>query len=89
MPKPTRSSPGCPHADICFCPLYHATHEGQGLGCDDGRAGEGGCAVDRGLDYAAAVARLDPVKVATLRFEEEGARERAQRDRNLRALGLH
>jgi transposase len=82
----------CPHADIRFCPLYHAAHMGAGLGCDDGRLDEGGCGIDRGVDYAASVARLnvaDPRLAPTLRFQEETEQFTAQRRRNMRALGIH
>lgn len=41
------------HDDIRDCPLYIAAHDPNsgGNSCDDGRLDEGGCAVDRGLDY--------------------------------------
>ena len=76
----------CPHANIIFCPLYIAAHEGEG--CDDGRLGEGGCAVSRGMDYAAAIARIRPDIV-----EESCRREREneladQRRRNMRINGI-
>ncbi|MQB09681.1 hypothetical protein DXT96_07410 [Agrobacterium sp. ICMP 6402] len=82
----------CPHADIRFCPLYHAAHMDGSFGCDDGRLDEGGCAVARGWAYDRAVARLDaamPRLVAELRWKEEAAEDRLQRDRNMRFLGLH
>ena len=82
-------SRSCPHAEIRFCPLYHAAHEGQGHGCDDGRCAEGGCAAVRGLDYAAAVARLDPVKVGVLLLREESERRRVQHQRDTSRLGAH
>lgn len=85
---------GCPHKNIVHCPLYLASHDGDPRmsGCDDGRLDEGGCAVDRGMDYAAAVGRLsafDPRLVAQLRWNEEAAEIKAQRARNMRAAGLH
>lgn len=49
---------GCPHTDVRFCSLYRAAHELAAGGCDDGRFAQGGCAADRGLDYAGAVAAL-------------------------------
>lgn len=82
----------CPHTDIRFCPLYHAAHMDGGFGCDDGRLDEGGCAVSRGWSYARALARLDaamPRIVAEMRWKEEAAEGRLQRDRNMRLLGLH
>jgi len=48
----------CPHSRIEFCPLYVAAHEAGGNGCDDGRLGEGGCAVSRGMDYGRQLASL-------------------------------
>ena len=84
---------GCPHPDIRFCPLYIAAHiadEGY-HGCDDGRLDEGGCAVDRTMNYAEAVERLrivDPRLVATLAFLEEAEEARQQRNRNMRAAGI-
>lgn len=83
----------CPHQNIAFCPLYVAAHDGEmGVnGCDDGRLDEGGCAVARGMDYAAAVGRLmatDPRLVAQLRWNEEAAEIKAQRARNLRLAGI-
>lgn len=81
--------PGCPHTDIRFCPLYLAAHDCQGLGCDDGRLGEGGCAVDRGLNYATAVARLCPREVAQAAWRASAEEHRAQIARNMRAAGLH
>lgn len=84
-----KARPTCPHAEIAFCPLYIAAHEGQGEGCDDGELMLFGCAVSRGLDYAAAVARLSVRDVAILRFREAAAAAREQTTRNMRALGLH
>ncbi|WCK01039.1 hypothetical protein [Agrobacterium tumefaciens] len=82
----------CPHADIRFCPLYHAAHMEGGYGCDDGRLDEGGCAVSRAWSYDHALARLEaamPRLVAELRWKEEAAEGKLQRDRNMRLLGLH
>lgn len=82
----------CPHDNVVFCPLYHAAHGGLGGSCDDGRLAEGGCAVDRGLDYREGLARLndDGRRVAAqLRFLEEAERCAGQRRRNMRLLGLH
>lgn len=82
----------CPHDEARFCPLYHAAHEGGGHGCDDGRLGEGGCAVDRGLDYDRAYVRLclaKPQLVAECEFKELEEARKQQRARNLRAVGLH
>lgn len=84
----------CPHANILHCPLYLAAHipkPGYG-GCDDGRLDEGGCAVDRDMDYVEAVARLravDPRLVAELEFEEQADEMRKTRARNMRLAGIH
>lgn len=84
---------GCPHADIRFCPLYHASHTAEGGGCDDGKLdGGNGCAVTRGLDYGHAVAALwqaNPQLVAEAAFLENEENARQQRARNMRAAGLH
>lgn len=85
-------SKACPHATIAFCPLYHAAHMAGGFSCDDGRMGEGTCAVSRKMSYARAVAKLraqHPVLVAQLAFAEEAEARQAQRARNMRAAGLH
>jgi hypothetical protein len=53
---------------------------------------EGGCAVDRGLDYDAAIVALRaavPRFVAELEFLEDTRQRKAQRLRNLRAAGIH
>lgn len=81
--------PACPHTEIVYCPLYAAAHTSGSLGCDDGKLILGECAVSRGLDYPAAVARLPARVVAILRFREAAAAASAQRNRNMRALGLH
>ena len=41
----------CPHDNALDCPLYMASHTGSLRGCDDGRLDEGGCAVNRGMNY--------------------------------------
>ncbi len=85
----------CPHADVQFCPLYIASHgiDGHfGMGCDDGRLDEGGCAVERGQDYAASVAELRakaPRAVALIEFAEWAATARDQQRRNLTLNGIH
>lgn len=50
----------CPHADVQFCPLYLAAHGAIGIGCDDGNLDQGGCAVDREMDYFKELGRLNP-----------------------------
>lgn len=89
---------GCPHKNIQFCPLYVASHglqapSGEWLGCDDGKLGDGHCAVDRGMKYAREVAKLQaahPGLVEQLAFKEEAAEEwnaaKAARDRRLGRL---
>lgn len=81
----------CPHDDIMYCPLYIAAH-GTGLGCDDGRLGEGGCAVDRGMSYRAErelIRTKKPGLVEQAEWNEDLARRTAQRQRNLRVNGIH
>lgn len=87
-----RAKAPCPHAEAQDCPLYWASHEPTGLGCDDGELWRGGCAADRGLDYTAALVRLqaqDPRLVAECTFRREERAARLQRARNARAAGLH
>lgn len=82
----------CPHPLVQYCPLYVAAHVGRGNSCDDGRLNEGGCAVDRGLDYAATLARLELDQfemVARCQFAERRQASNDQRDRNMRAAGVH
>lgn len=83
----------CPHHNIVHCPLYLASHEGQGFGCDDGRLEPwGGCAVDRGADYGAMVAKyaaVNPQAVAECAFMEAEEARKQQRARNMRAAGVH
>ena len=82
----------CPHADIQFCPLYHAAHIAGAGGCDDGQLGEGGCAVSRGMDYRQAVKRLEVTQfamMAELEFKQRQNERREQQRRNLQAAGLH
>lgn len=84
----------CPHKDVQFCPLYVAMHLASAikLSCNDGRLGEGSCAVVRKMDYDTAIAKLEahqPGLVAERRFAEEAAEAKEQRNRNMRLLGLH
>lgn len=80
----------CPHENIVFCPLYIAAHDGrESIGCDDGRSsGWEGCAVSRGLDYAKAVARLNPRFVEACRKKEQAESGREQRRRNMILSGV-
>lgn len=80
------------HSRIEFCPLYVASHEAGGLGCDDGKMEPGGCAVDRGMDYEQAIARLcreRPGLVQECADRENESVRREQRQRNMRLLNLH
>jgi hypothetical protein len=91
-PWPEECERKCPHARIEFCPLYVAAHEGGGLGCDDGRLAEGGCAASRGMDYGKALARLsyenrDLVLECAEREHQYMMIE--QRRRNMKAAGIH
>jgi hypothetical protein len=82
----------CPHQQIAYCPLYVAAHEAGGFGCDDGKLDHGSCAVDRGMDYGKAVARLWQAKPDLVKECAEGesaAMACEQRQRNMRAAGLH
>lgn len=82
----------CPHPNIAYCPLYHAAHEVGGLGCDDGKLGNGSCAVDRGADYGQMVSALwkaRPELISEAAEAESLAMKRQQRERNMRAAGLH
>lgn len=85
----------CPHANIVNCPLYHAAHaptEFPGCGCDDGNLDQGGCAVDRGMDYTATVAKMraiDPRFIAQMEWREAAEHIKEQRARNMRLSGVH
>ncbi len=83
----------CPHGNISYCPLYRAAHEAGGFGCDDGRLGEHeGCEVDRGADYGrklSALWKANPELVREAAESESAAMAREQRERNVRAAGLH
>jgi len=82
----------CPHADILHCPLYHAAHIAGAGGCDDGKLDQGGCAVNRGMDYHKEVKRLEIEQfqlVAECEFNQRWHERNEQRKRNMRAAGLH
>lgn len=82
----------CPHSRIEFCPLYIAAHEASGYGCDDGRLGEGGCAVSRSMNYGKALAALSHANRELVQecAERESLHMRLeQRSRNMKNLGLH
>jgi hypothetical protein len=81
----------CPHNNAAHCPLYRAAHVPGAGGCDDGRLAEGGCAADRGLDYAGAVESLrisHPRIVAEAEWAADAARITDQQRRNMRAAGI-
>lgn len=82
----------CPHPDVRFCPLYLAAHVPGAGGCDDGRLDEGGCAIERGMNYTVAKARLAVTQfrlVAESEFAERQVASTAQCIRNMRAAGVH
>lgn len=82
----------CPHENIVHCPLYHASHSGNGFGCDDGDLGGGECAVARGMSYAAEVEKLrvhEPKMVAQIEWDQQAEALKAQRRRNLAINGIH
>lgn len=89
------STTKCPHENIVHCPLYHACHEPSrfpGCACDDGKLDQGGCAIDRGMDYAATVAKMraiDPRLIAEMEWKEAEEQRQHQRVWNIRAAGLH
>lgn len=88
----SESEKGCPHADVRFCPLYHAAHEGWGLGCDDGKLDAMACAASRKLNYAKAVSRLrveHPGYVERIEWNQALEESRQQRERNIRLNGIH
>jgi hypothetical protein len=86
----------CPHQNIVHCPLYVAAHSGYiataERGCISGDWHEG-CEVDRGETvYVEAVSRLAkvcPRLVQNCVDRESAELARLQRQRNLRAAGLH
>lgn len=89
--QPPADDRRCPHARIEFCPLYVAAHE-AGPGCDDGRLGDGGCAVSRGMNYGSRLAELCREKrdlVQECAERESLAMAAEQRKRNMKNLGLH
>jgi hypothetical protein len=91
-PWPPADDRKCPHARIEFCPLYVAAHEAGGFGCDDGRVGEGGCAVSRGMNYGSVLAKLSHAKRDLVQdcAEREGLfLKLEQRRRNMKNAGLH
>lgn len=91
-PWPAEFERKCPHERIEFCPLYVAAHEAGGLGCDDGRLAEGGCAVSRLLDYGKALARVSHENrelVMECAELESQHMKTEQRRRNMKNLGLH
>lgn len=82
----------CPHEHIQFCPLYVAAHVAGAGGCDDGELGQGGCAVDRGMDYFKEVRRLEVEQfelVAQCEYDQRWHERNEQRKRNMRAAGVH
>ena len=82
----------CPHDHIEFCPLYVAAHEAGGLGCDDGRLGEDGCAVSRGMDYGRGLAKLSLANSALVlecAERENHWMKTEQRRRNMKNAGVH
>lgn len=93
---------GCPHDNVVDCPLYLAAH-GVGvpvpqamrpISCDDGRLFEdpASCAMARGLDYAAALARLRvvaPRLVAQCEWDASVRSRSGQRLRNMVAAAVH
>jgi hypothetical protein len=82
----------CPHANIIFCPLYIASHDGKPGSCVYGEWALG-CAVMRGeVKYADLLGKLtavDPRLVAETKWEEDAAAAKAQRARNMRAACAH
>lgn len=67
--------------------------DGYGYGCDDGKTtGWDGCGVSRAFDYGSLLAKLTeaaPQMVAQLAFQENAELSKQQRNRNMKAAGLH
>ncbi len=85
---------GCPHKGrVHLCPLYIAAHMGSlcSFGCGDNIEPDR-CGADQRGDYAERLARLReewPGFVAGCEDDIAADDARAQRRRNMRALGLH
>ncbi len=82
----------CPHANVVYCPLYHAAHTASKFGCDDGNLGNGDCAISRGQSYEGSVSALrieQPGLVERLEWQSSEISRQQQRRRNMRALGIH
>lgn len=86
----------CPHTEVRYCPLYHASHGHEldpSLGCTYGDF-DRGCAVERGeITYKRSVARLCKTAAgaqitAQLAWRESAAAAKAQRERNMRLAGI-
>ena len=82
----------CPHDDKRFCPLYHAMHVVGAISCLDGEIHLQTCAVDRRrMDYAGSVAALrvtHPRLVGEVEMLQAREKAKAQRNRNMRLLGI-
>lgn len=87
----------CPHNDIRFCPLYHASHGGAEFngtrGCVDAKAEPYACAVDQGrvsyAELAGAMKEKAPRYVAQLEWRQALEESREQQARNIRHNGIH
>lgn len=82
----------CPHDRIQYCPLYLAGHECGLATCMD-KWDYDGCDVDHGRkDYGQLVAELYRQKPEIIKERadaESRAQAIAQRERNMRAAGVH
>ena len=99
MPRQAKEFAECPHKDaIQFCPLYVVAHcaSHQGPSCIDGKMETAygvHCAVARGdMDFDGAILALrivDPRLVAECEFRKMAHDAKQQRERNMRAAGIH
>lgn len=86
----------CPHDNIVHCPLYVASHSGHdvvlGHGCVNGDWAQG-CEIERGdaayIHAVAKLAKIVPRLVQGCADREAEALAKAQRQRSMRAAGLH
>jgi hypothetical protein len=82
----------CPHAKIQYCPLYVGMHIVDGPSCISTKLDEGLCAVDLGASYedlVAAFFRAHPAMFSEITLAERAYESGEQRNRNMRAAGIH
>ena len=86
----------CPHEHIQYCPLYVGMHIADGPSCwpkNGSDPAEHGCAVEQGLaeyeDLVAEFWHAHPDEFAACTLAERQRESKEQRQRNLKAAGLH